>query len=953
MEVNGSPCANSFSEPRFLSHNSLTFSNQTFSISYLFVPSPPSVSSSYRLYLHSPPPQLPETGSLNRPGGWKRGRIHELVEYIHLNKRMVYPPWPTEEEGNASWEEDWHGTDYKQPTSPKDGIPSTGRQPTNHLRTMTESIERPTSILPEPRRRSSTATSSEIKALGRPSLTIETGRRPYDRRSTSLGFHARNERSGSFTKTLKSKASRFLRRQDSHGNLTSLKPIDWSDELDDSPWRTGPNSPKRDTKRLQRMSRLEGKPRGHPCNAHIRLTDPFASVGSVENESPIRHNISQPFDFRHVSHANDDDFKQMQASSPHSVGVSGSDARTRRMSLAAKAELRGIRAETISRQNSPPTSSSSSRPSTPRKTSGGLTKSPTPQIPPRPEHPWGFEQQSPFHVIDANPLSHHGSPVAEPGFVPPPPTEPQSATSQEVSPPHTPVHEKQVDASDTDAFDFGVPHAVTTPDDAAHVLRPPPFEHFRTELSRVIEEDEISERRSSIATLARRSSTPDSSLRHVKSFPNPTHTSEASRQSIAETYRRSIQTSPKRQRRSFKVIQPSFDDAEGDVPNQSRYSATVRDVEGNWDDVIDWCYDHEAEADCNFDFARCVSPSPGHGPEEDATSPEPLLHSSAFALARSEKRSSSVYSASPPLLPQLRTSAVPDLEPPSAISAQSSFDGASEAQTPDTTSPNLDPRHPLFNAKPNLSKPAAGHSPHVSNDMTPPDLYESLCQENYTRDSWHYGRIEGSTISTASPRSSGSRISKSSSQESFSLRRRRSNNTSQGSLPELITSRASKDRVDSLLMPDPEHLSTLALEDTTASRRKSPASLVKDVAQKNLLTKLRDGGVIEDACSAQVPLPLHPALRNSTPEPTLNSASLAKPDLPARRSLAPAFVREDISAPTRPAAPRMRSASSATNLTQGKSSTFETSGKGVKSVNISPRASRASYGLYPLNNRRV
>ena len=641
----------------------------------------------------------------------------------------------------------------------------------------------------------------------------------------------------------------------------------------------------------------------------------------------------------------------MQGSPSEQGSPFASNFPARRASLIPRGELRGIRAETISRQNSPPTSSSSSRPSTPRKPSDGLAKPVTPQVPPRPEHPWGVDDHDEdADAAAANSISQRGSPAADHGFVPPPQAEPHSAVSDKVSPPCTPTHEDQVDAPDADAFDFGVPHAVTTPDDAAHVLRPPPFEHFRTELSRVIEEDEVSERRSSIATLTRRPSTPDSTLRHVKSFPNPTPTSEACRRSNAETYRQSIQTSPKRQRRSFKVIQPSFDDVDGDVPYQVRYSATVKDVEGNWDDVIDWCYDHEAEADCNFDFTRCASPTPGQKSDEDASGVEPLLHSSAFALAKIEKRSSSVYSASPPLAPQLRTSIVPDLEPPSAVSAQSSFDGASEVVTPDTATPNLDPRFPLFNSKVNYSKSNVSHSPHVSNDLTPPDLYESLCQESYSRESWHYGRIEGSTISTASPRSSGSRISKSSSQESFSLRRHRSNNTSQGSLPELIPSRFSRDKVEASLVADTEHLSALSLEDT-AARRRSPASLVKDVAQKNLLTKLRDGAVIEDACSAQVPLPLHPALRNSTPE-SIDSAPLPKPDIPARRSLAPAFVREETPASnTRPAATRTRSSSSATNFGQGKPS--EANIKGFKSVNISPRASRASYGLYSTDSRRL
>ena len=181
---------------------------------------------------------------------------------------MVGPRSPQEEDGSDTWGDDWQNASYDDLPSPTERPQFTIRQPTNHQRTMTENIPRPSSIQSPPRRRSNTVSPNERIALSRPTLTIETGRKPYDRRSTSLGFHGRPERSGSFTQTLKTRASRFLRRQDSHGNLTSLKPIDWSDELDESPWQTESRSPKREAKRLQRMSRLEGKPRGHPCSVH-------------------------------------------------------------------------------------------------------------------------------------------------------------------------------------------------------------------------------------------------------------------------------------------------------------------------------------------------------------------------------------------------------------------------------------------------------------------------------------------------------------------------------------------------------------------------------------------------------------------------------------------------------------------------------------------------------------
>ena len=135
---------------------------------------------------------------------------------------------------------------------------STISQRTNHQRTMTERIERPPQI--PPRLRSHTSTGNDLNGLGRPSLSVETDSRAFDRRPASMSLHARGERSSSLTKQLKTKASRFLRRQASHGNLTSLQTIDWSEELDDSPYEapSSSTSPKLTKRRIQNFSRPQG-----------------------------------------------------------------------------------------------------------------------------------------------------------------------------------------------------------------------------------------------------------------------------------------------------------------------------------------------------------------------------------------------------------------------------------------------------------------------------------------------------------------------------------------------------------------------------------------------------------------------------------------------------------------------------------------------------------------------
>ena len=683
---------------------------------------------------------------------------------------------------------------------------------------------------------------------------------------------------------------------------------------------------------------------GHPLKVLNFLYDAIEQSLIVGKGSTMQWIISEPFNFQHLTHTERNQYQQIQEAS-HDDFVSEFSAM--RASQVPRRELRGIKAETIARQDpsetppSIPTSPYCSPPRTPRRPSDGLPKS-------SPNHSPRAISHEPSTSIDS--FAHHNlqpkqemeSQYTLPSrsvlrYSPPQFSTPgqgdeespvESCFEASIASEDSTPYDIPIATFDGAAYDFTTPHAVTTPDDAAHILTPPPFEMVRTELSRVVEEDEHSEgRRSSTTTLARRPSASGSSLRHVKSFPSTRQPLEQSGDPVANTYRENVQSSPKKQRRSIKILQPSFDDAICDVPlsrQSQRFSATFKDAEGNWEDLVDWCYDHNAEADCNFDFTRAGSPVPEVGtqtaenPEDDLGtlhSIEGGLHSGAFKA----RRSSSVYSTSPPALPPLQTS-LPELEPASAISAQSSFASVSEAITPVQSTTDLLPtQFSLSGSKTSFSKPTGHHSPHVSNDHTSHEMYEDLCQEMYSRDSYQYGRIDGSTISSASPRSSHSPISKCSSQESFWARHHKAN-SSASSLPDLVHNRSSREKAEPF--PDilAEQMAPLNEEQQAlASRRRSPGSLVKDVAQKNLLSRIQNGS-IDDATNAEVPLPLHPALRDRAG----SEAAFRDPDL-----VVPPFAR--------PPTARMRSASSAAN---------------VKSVNISPRGSRASYGLYPKHTVR-
>ena len=131
----------------------------------------------------------------------------------------------------------------------------------SHLRNVTEDLRRPP---PQSvRGRSNTTTDSDVSSGPRPPL-IQTESEGYDRRSAAFSTYSRTERSASIGRTLRSKASRLLRRQESTGNY-SLRTIDWSEELDDSPYQTasGPSmTVKRNIRLPGRWSPPECKPTG-------------------------------------------------------------------------------------------------------------------------------------------------------------------------------------------------------------------------------------------------------------------------------------------------------------------------------------------------------------------------------------------------------------------------------------------------------------------------------------------------------------------------------------------------------------------------------------------------------------------------------------------------------------------------------------------------------------------
>lgn len=664
-----------------------------------------------------------------------------------------------------------------------------------------------------------------------------------------------------------------------------------------------------------------------------------------------RHNISEPFNFHHLTHTTPQHIEKIQGTNYNDLV---SEFSAIRASQAPRRELRGIKANdikhgTYSSENSvsvtsspPRTGFSKSPPESPAREQGqggGHTYSSTSPVR-KMSHSRSVENFSQpslgYHTAQSSPTSppprtssrnfapdfftFHHEPANDPTLHPP-------TTSADSDPSNYPIA-----TGNEGVYDSSVPHAVTTPDDAARSLRPPPFSLIRTELAGVPEEDEMSEgKRSSIATSVIRPTSPTSSIRHAKSFPS---TKLPHRRSgvLPQTDEEDDGGLPRSIIKSVTFAAPCVDEHKEEIPTRPRASRRISlRKEDSWEDVIDYCYEHEAEAHCDFDWDLASTHEDTnslHAETADMLN-SPAANGSEFPANRladvnispnhnmmAHRRPCSSYSSSPPLLLQLQTS-LPDLQAPTATSVESSFSSISEAVTPSQyQEPALSTKTSDANRQGWSASSIA--SPIVMPDDSGPessfdDMYREMVTSHDTLEQqlpFHPARVDGSTISN-SPRSSGSPISKSSSQESFwysqanAAARRQRDAGSVGSLPELIQS-ISNEKSDVSTDQLVGHNALLNTSDAPVDGSQRRCSLAKNIALKSILSKVLTP-------EERDPLSIHPAFRDrASSDATLLSSDCSVPPPPPP----PKFVG------------RMRSTSSASSLS-------------------SRAGKRASYSLFP------
>lgn len=835
---------------------------------------------------------------------------------------------------NNRQERDWRVVDHyniqhlgKQPFNTMQPSPTT-----MHQRSWTEDTRLPSLLQLRSRSNSSLASQSRYESYLPSPPTLyprTTSRASIDERSSSSGStHKRTGSTDSFGRTLMAKGTKLLRRQNSKHDLTSLQTFEWSQESKQNGY-------------IQDMSSRPGSRQSRAHSSSDGRQDLSAATLGIQltrtTEMSPRYNISEPFNFQHLTHTTSQHVQKIQ-SKTHNDLVSEFSAI--RASQAPRRELRGIKANDIQHGTSLSEASVSlSASSSPPRTSHADSPPRTPfcvevRKMSRSRSIENFSQPTPgYHTAQVSPIT------------PPPRKSSRSFTNDFFS-----FHEESTNDPSEDlakaleerkplghpaaswddaALDFSIPHAVTTPDDSAHPIRPPPFSLIRTELAGVPEEDETSEgKRSSIATSIVRPSTPTSSLRHAKSFPSIKSLQRRSGPST-QVVEEDEQWLPRQSVKSVSFVAPHPEEHQEEIPVRPRASRRISiRKEDSWEEVIDYCYEHEAEADCNFDW-DVVSIHEEHSPHAKSCSEiiglartgyEPPVDGAADASFSPDssmtlhRRSSSRYPSPPPSLLPLQTS-LPDLQHSTTTSAESSFSSIPESATPlQFTLPGYATR----TSDPNRKGWSTNISPVVLPDESisesPFDnMYREMLTAHDVSDqqlSFHPARVDGSTISN-SPRSSRSPISKSSSQESFwfsqanAAARRQRNAGSVGSLPELVQSR-SNERSEVSCEQIGEHTALLNINDAPAEpapRRCSP-NLAKDIALKTILSKIPPPEERE-------PLPIHPAFRDRAHSDATSLSSEYSTCAPQAKSIA-----------------RKRSTSSASSLS-------------------SRTGRRASYSLFP------
>ena len=418
--------------------------------------------------------------------------------------------------------------------------------------------------------------------------------------------------------------------------------------------------------------------------------------------------------------------------------------------------------------------------------------------------------------------------------------------------------------SSQNSNDVDAPHAITTLDDVALTLKPAGPQRNTIALADVPEEAEMfAAKKMSLQSTGPAAT--QSTLRHANSFPSPRHQQIISASRYSAAIRESLSIEGPTLNDSMLPIEDRIFD---DIPIRCRLSRRISTgPNGNdacWEDDIDYCYEHEAEADCDFEWDRISvgdsAPSEKTQTLENftdkrASSANILLQSSQDLRKDSTAtEESTIGSCSLRRLPSLQTS-IPDLGFSSASSTQSSMASLHQSAKP------LQPMPLMWKSRPPLQTSKSSDTfstcssflvPHDSEaQWTQEDFFQDMLTGEHSEFQYALRNINHDldTSNTTSARSSGSPLSKCNSSDSIilsqsaSVVQRRRNNSSSGSLPDLVHSKPYRQPFNISAEEVAQRIAALSSESQqdiqidSSTPPKQPPSLSKEAPCRSILKK--------------------------------------------------------------------------------------------------------------------
>ena len=266
-----------------------------------------------------------------------------------------------------------------------------------------------------------------------------------------------------------------------------------------------------------------------------------------------------------------------------------------------------------------------------------------------------------------------------------------------------------------------LPHAVTTPDESAVPAISP---SYSLDLEDVPEEEEgyfFQKLLNGIqhGPLSESSISPQKSTRTLQSW--------GSRSTVSDNF--SSPCSPVNNQISskWKRIGPTLMSSSG-PDNRKRLSHRFNDLECSWEDDIDFCYEHAAEADCDFDWQSPYSQEDYIKADLDAGTPftnalytSQLTGTGQLSVAKPKKRTSCAH---------IQTSSNEQLQPPSELLVDTQVSPQSHCRSSLPDDDNI-----VFSSPDSFKKMedenSLGLNRNINNKLQKPSTPSSLSSEEY------------------------------------------------------------------------------------------------------------------------------------------------------------------------------------------------------------------------------